>query len=265
LIAVPYTLIVLLTAILASLSMSLSVAALDLDVAFRASLAWALLILPVAAGLGAAGALLARTGSIPSARPQWFGIITAAACGILVLGTVPLVAWSSSDVSEPAKALAPPSATAPKSDAALPNSEDLPSGIKDVLKPPPAAKSDEPQGSQGLADSPEQRFVSRYYAAVGREDWDATYSMLDSVSKRQLAREEWVRKQQAHQEARTRPPVESAKITNISGGGDNFTATVELTHEDGTKSVLPNFEMTQERGKFRRHLTREDLNFLKSL
>src|SRR5215208_2380167 len=137
--------------------------------------------------------------------------------------------------------------------------------FKDVLKPPPAAKSDEPQGSQGLADSPEQRFVSKYYAAVGREDWDATYSMLDAASKRQFSREEWVRKQQAHQEARARPPVESAKITNVSGGGDNFTATVELTHEDGTISVMPNFEITQESGKFRRHLTPEDLKFLRSL
>ena len=27
--------------------------------------------------------------------------------------------------------------------------------------------------------------------------------------------------------------------------------------------MKPNFEMTQEKGKFRRHLTREDLNFLK--
>src|SRR5918995_3907326 len=261
LIAVPYTVIVLLTAILASLSMKLSVAALDLDVAFRASLAWSLLILPVAAGLGAAGALLARTGSIPSAHPKWFGIITTAACGILVLGTVPLVA-SSSDVSKPAKALAPTSATAPKSDALLPNSEDLPSGIKDVLEPPPAAKSDEPQGSQGPATSPQQRFVSSYYAAVGREDWDATYSLLDSASKRQFTREVWVRKQLARQEARARLPVESAEITNISGGGDNFTATVELTHEDGTISVKPNFEITQESGMFRRHLTREDLKFL---
>ena len=54
LIAIPYTAIVLLTAILASLSLNLSVAALELDLAFRASLAWALLVLPVAAGLGAA-------------------------------------------------------------------------------------------------------------------------------------------------------------------------------------------------------------------
>jgi len=155
LIAVPYTVIVLLTAILASLSMNLSVAALDLDVAFRASLAWALLILPVAAGFGAAGALLARTGSIPSAHPQWFGIIITAACGILLLGTMPLVASSSSDVpAAPAKALAPPSATTPKSDAPLATSEDLPSGIKDVLEPPSNPKSEKPdesQGSQGPA------------------------------------------------------------------------------------------------------------------
>jgi hypothetical protein len=141
----------------------------------------------------------------------------------------------------------------------------LPSGIKDVLDPPPAAKSDDPQGSQGSADSPQQRFVSGYYAAVGREDWDATYSLLDSASKRQFTREEWVRKQEAHQEARARPPVESAEITNISEGGGNFTATIELTHEDGTISVMPNFEMTQERGQFRRHLTHEDLRFLKGL
>ena len=112
---------------------------------------------------------------------------------------------------------------------------------------------------------PEQRFVSKYYAAVGREDWDATYSLLDSASKRQFTREEWVRKQQAHQEARARPPVESAKITNVSGGGDKVTATVELTHEDGTISVMPTFEMTQERDEFRRHLTPEDLKFLRSL
>ena len=114
LIAVPYTVIVLLTAILASLSLNLSVAALDLDVAFRASLVWALLVLPVAAGLGAAGALLARTGSIPSAHPRWVGIGTVAACAVMLLGTAPLVASSSSDVPAPEGALAPPSANTPR-------------------------------------------------------------------------------------------------------------------------------------------------------
>jgi hypothetical protein len=165
LIAVPYTVIMLLTAILARLSLNLSVAALDLDLAFGASLAWALLILPAAAGLGAAGALLARTGSIPSAHPRWVGIITAAACAILLLGTAPLVASSSSDVPAPEKALAAPSATTPQSDVPLPNFEDLPSNVEDVREPepPPAPepkRPDEPQGSQVPAAPPEQRFVS---------------------------------------------------------------------------------------------------------
>lgn len=269
LIAVPYTVIVLLTAILARLSLNLSVSALDLDVAFGASLGWALLILPVAAGLGAAGALLARTGSIPSAHPRWVGIITAAACAILLLGTVPLVASSSSDVPAPGEALAPQSATAPESDVPLPNFEDLPSNVEDVPKPepPPAPETespDEPQGSQDTATLPEQRFISKYYAAVEREDWYATYSLLDSASKSQFTREEWARKQQARQEARDDPPIESVKITNPSRERGNFTATVEVTHEDGTKALIYGFEVTQESGKFRRHLTSEELAVLKS-
>lgn len=252
------------------LSLSLSVAALDLDVAFGASLAWALLILPAAAGLGAAGALLARRSSIPSAHPQWVGIITAAACAILLLGTAPLVASSSSDIPAPEKALAAPSATAPQSDVPLPNFEDLPSNVENVRgpEPPPAPepkRPDEGQGSHVPAASPEQRFVSKYYAAVRREDWGAIYSLLDSASKSRFTREEWARKQQACQEARGKPPIESAKITNMSSGeGGGFRATVELTHEDGTTTLLPNFVATQERGKFRRHLTREELEVLKS-
>jgi hypothetical protein len=228
-----------------------------------------LLILPVAAGLGATGALLARTGPIPSAHPHWLGIITVAACAILLLGTAPLVASPSSNVPAPGEALASQSGTAPESDVPLPNFEDLPSNVEDVPKPepPPAPEPEspaEPQGSQDTAASPEQRFISRYYAAVEREDWDATYSLLDSASKSQFTREEWARKQQARQAARNNPPIESVKIRNPSCEGDNFTATVELTHEDGTKTPLYGFEVTQERGKFRRHLTSEELVVLKN-
>jgi hypothetical protein len=270
LIAVPYTVIVLLTAILVRLSLSLSVAALDLDVAFGASLVWALLILPVAAGLGAAGALLARTGSIPSARPQWVGIITAAACAILLLGTAPLVASPTSNVPAPEEALAPQSATAPESDAPLPTFEGLPSDVEGVTdpEPPPAPepeKPDEPQGSQDSAASPVTGFIFKYYAAVRREDWDVTYSLLDSASKGQFTREEWARKQQARQEARGMPPIVSTKVTNVSPGeGSGYRATVELTHQDGTVTLLPNFVVTREGGKFRRHLTPEELQVLKS-
>ena len=274
LIAVPYTAIVLLTAMLASLSLSLSLGALDLDLAFRASLSWALLVLPVAAGLGAAGALLARPGSIPSAHPRWVGIATVAACAVMLLGTAPLVPSSSSDVPAPEGALTPPSANAPGSDVPLPNFEDLPSDLEDIpeLEPPPAPepqpapepkKPDQPQGSQGQTVSPEQRFVSTYYAAVGREDWDTTYSMLDSASRSQFDRAEWVRKQQARDEARDLPPVESARVMNVSGEGGVSTASVELTHQDSSVTLLPDFQMTREGGELRRHLTREELEVLK--
>ena len=146
----------------------------------------------------------------------------------------------------------------------------LPSDVEDVPEPEPGPapelppvpepeRPDEEQGSQGQTAAPVQRFVRRYYAAVRREDWYATYSLLDSASRSRLAREEWVRKQRARDEARALPPIESAKVTNISEEGDIFTATGELTHQDGTTTSFTGFEMTKEKGKFRRHLTREEL------
>jgi hypothetical protein len=92
-------------------------------------------VLPVAAGLGAAGALLARPGSIPAPRPQWFGAITACACGVLLLGTAPLVAASSSHVSTPDQALAPQSDSKAESSVPLPGLEEPPSAPKNIPKP----------------------------------------------------------------------------------------------------------------------------------
>ena len=127
LIAVPYTTIVLLTAILTRLSVSVSAAVLKLDFDFGASIVWALLVLPVAAGLGAAGALLARHGSVPAAHPRWAGAVTACACGLLLLGTSPLVASSTSSVPAPDQALAPRSDKESKSGGPL----------ADFKEPPP--------------------------------------------------------------------------------------------------------------------------------
>ena len=167
----------LLTTILASLSVSLSAAALKLDLVFGASIAWALLVLPVAAGLGAAGALLARRGSVPAPHPRWFGAITACACGVLLLGTSPLVASSLSDVPAPEEALAPQSNSKEKSGVALPDFKEPPAPEK-LPKPDfsPPKKPKKPEASQVAPAPAQQRFVSAYYAAVGREDWVATYS-----------------------------------------------------------------------------------------
>lgn len=110
--------------------------------------------------------------------------------------------------------------------------------------------------------SVEQQFISEYYAAVGREDWAATYSMLDATSRFEFTEEEWVRKQQARENASDAAPVESATIAEISGEGAGFTATVNLAYEDGTEATLPGVAVYFEDGEFKRHLTDEDLAFL---
>lgn len=114
------------------------------------------------------------------------------------------------------------------------------------------------------AGSTEQQFISEYYAAVGREDWSATYSMLDSASQAQFTEDEWVGKQQARGDASGSPAIESATITEISGERAGFTATVALAYEDGTSATLPGVEVVLEDGQFKRHLTDDDLAFLEN-
>jgi hypothetical protein len=112
--------------------------------------------------------------------------------------------------------------------------------------------------------SAEQQFISEYYAAVGREDWSATYSMLDSASQAQFTEDEWVGKQQAREDASGSPAIESATITESSGEEAGFTATVALTYEGGTTATLPGVEVIFEDGQFKRHLTEGDLAFLEN-
>ena len=261
LIAIPYTIIVLLTAILASLSVSLSAAALELNLVFRASLAWALLVLPVAAGLGAAGAMVALRGSVPAPHPQWVGAITACACGLLLLGTSPLVASSASDVPAPEEALAPQSDPRAESKVPLPDFEETPAP-KNIPNPDfsPPKKPERPDAPQDVSAPAQQRFVSTYYAAVGREDWEATYSFLDPPSQGKVPGKEWIREQQDREDASDKPPVQSAQITQMSKQPGSFTLTVELTHENGTKTTVSGVKIHSVDGRFRRHLTQEELS-----
>ena len=265
LIAIPYTIIALLTAILARLSVNFSAAALKLDFVLGASIAWALLFLPVAAGLGAAGALLARQGSVPAPRPRWVGAVTACVCGVLLLGTSPLVASSPSDVPAPEEALASQADTKAKSSAALPDFE-KPSAPKNVPKPdfsPPKKpkKPDPPQdvSAQVVPNPAQQRFVSTYYAAAGRQDWVATYSLLDPSSRSTVPGREWIRAQQAREDASDRAPVESARITRMSEQPGSFELTVELTREDGSKTTVSGVVIHELDDGYKRHLTPEEL------
>jgi hypothetical protein len=261
LIAIPYSAIVLLTTILASLSVNLSAGAFKLDLVFGASIAWGLLVLPVAAGLGAAGALLARQGLVPAPRPRWVGAVTACVCGVLLLGTSPLVASSLSDVPAPEDALTPQSDTKANSGGSLPDFKEPPAPDK-LPKPDfaPPKKPKKPDAPQVVPAPAQQRFVSAYYAAVSREDWVATYNMLDPSSRIKVPGKEWIREQQSRTDASDKPPIESARITRMSKQPGSFKLTVELTHEDGTKTTVSGVVIHELDGGYKRHLTPEELS-----
>jgi hypothetical protein len=263
LVAIPYTAILLLTAILARLSVSLSAAALKLDIVFGASIAWALLVLPLAAGLGAAGALLARHGSVPAAHPRWAGAVTACACGLLLLGTAPLVASSTSDVPAPEKALAPQSDKEAKSGGPLSDFKEPEPAPKNIPKPKiaPPKKPKIPDAPQVVVPTAaQQRFVSSYYAAAGREDWVATYSLLDPSSRSQVPGKEWIREQQARADTSDKPPIQSARITQISKQPGSFKLTVEINHQSGTQTTVSGVVIHELDGGYKRHLTPEELS-----
>ena len=415
-VAVPYTVIAALAAVLFGLDASVSVAALDVDLSFGASLAWMALLLPVAAGLGALGGLVGWRGAVPVARPRRTTLVTGAASAIVMLLTLPvaLVPLSGGNAApevpvedppiadvgpeptttpepeetsvepepttepEPTASGSPDAPPDPMFDALLPTLQEsttarimLPAGLPEELSnvavdsdsggdeygilflteptgnvvedyvhaydvgtirstPDPQEVSEEffdasreetvelPDGTEAtlrylepsaeggnagpfwegrfekdgqtyilsipLADpdgeiarglltsmvevpgseeaSVEQQFISEYYAAVGRENWAATYSMLDATSSIEFTEEEWVRKQQAREAASDAAPVESATIAEISGEGAGFSATVNLAYEGSTEATIPGVAVYFEDGEFKRHLTEEDLAFL---
>jgi hypothetical protein len=72
---------------------------------------------------------------------------------------------------------------------------------------------------------------------------------------------EWIRGQQARESTSDKPPVQSARITQMSKqpwGSSKLT--VELTHEDGTKTTVSAVVIHPVDGMFRRHLTPKELS-----
>jgi hypothetical protein len=185
---------------------------------------------------------------------------------LAAVGTSPLVASSTSDVPAPEEALAPQSDSKAESKVPLPGFEEPPAP-KNIPKPDfsPPKKPEKPDAprdvsAQGVSAPAQQRFVSMYYAAVGREDWVATYSLLDPPSKSKVQGKEWIRQQQAREVVSDKPPVQSAEITQMSKQAGSFTLTVELTHEDGTTTTVTGVKIHSVDGRFRRHLTQEELS-----
>jgi len=91
LVALPYAGIALLAAVLVGASVDLTLAeAANVEVAFRASLAWLLLLVPVGAVLGALGGLLAGGDAFPVPHPNRTFVIASVASGLLVLASLPI-------------------------------------------------------------------------------------------------------------------------------------------------------------------------------
>lgn len=265
LVCVPYAIIVLLTAVLMRLGLSVSASGLTFEAAFGAALLPTLLVLPGAALLGAGGALLARPGAIPIPRPRLVGIGTAAASVLLLIGTLPLIAAS------PPETPAGPN-LAGEAPGALPGETTVPEVTmpEDTGALPEPSVPEQPEDQSGSsnpsdpASSPEGQFISTYYGAAAREDWVGTYELLSSSSQDEFTQEEWVSKQQAFM-ASGAPRVQSAEVTAVTSQGPESVVTVEVTYEDGTQRVLTAVELVSEDGELRRRLTDQEIANVKAV
>lgn len=91
LVALPYAVIALLAAVLFGASADLTlVEAANVEVAFRASLVWLLLLVPVGAALGALGGLLSGSDAFPTPHPNRAFVAASVASGLLVLASLPV-------------------------------------------------------------------------------------------------------------------------------------------------------------------------------
>ena len=92
LVAIPYTAIALLVALMVGITANITIMGGEVDVAFGASLPWLVLLLPAGAILGALGSFLAREGASGVPRPRRTFLAAAAASSVLLLGSLPILA-----------------------------------------------------------------------------------------------------------------------------------------------------------------------------
>jgi hypothetical protein len=111
-----------------------------------------------------------------------------------------------------------------------------------------------------------QSFVSEYYGAVSREDWSATYSMLDPSNKAEFSEEQWTAWQEARVAEDPSPGIESAEVKMA---GDNYVLQVELTYDDGSKATVPMqvsaVDCGSNYGCYARLVTDEEIEYLEGL
>lgn len=106
LVSLPYAAIALLTTVLVGITAEATLGgAAKVEVAFRASLVWLLLLVPVGGILGAVGGLLTRLEAFPAPHPYRAFLATSKAAGVVLLGSLPALAFSSGG-NQPAAPLA---------------------------------------------------------------------------------------------------------------------------------------------------------------
>jgi hypothetical protein len=104
-------------------------------------------------------------------------------------------------------------------------------------------------------------FVFEYYAAVEREDWAATYSMLADVSQEEFTEEEWIESQEIREDLDGGfSSLESAEV----GMSEEFTTSVDLYFSDGTTGATT-ILYTPNNQEFGRLLTEEDIAYVEDL
>ncbi len=119
-------------------------------------------------------------------------------------------------------------------------------------------------------DSGSQGFAYDYYKAVEDQDWDATYSMLDSESQSLYTKEEWtaLQAQRVYLDGGS-PPLESADLTLLDGGdATRYAAEATLFYTDGSSDTIPievTAELTDGAYLYKRHLSESDIEYLDSL
>ncbi|MDP9479664.1 MAG: hypothetical protein M3R38_29040, partial [Actinomycetota bacterium] len=146
---VAYAAIAILTASLVGATADVTVAGAEFSAAFRASLSWLLLLLPVGAALGAAGGLLAGGGAMAAARPR-LAFAAASAVGVAVV-----------TASLPAALAVPSLGDAPSASIGSPAGEGIPgtSAPEAELDPPSEQADPSPSPVEAQDEAPSEPSV----------------------------------------------------------------------------------------------------------
>lgn len=162
-----------------------------------------------------------------------------------------------------------------------PDAEDFTLLIVDLVSPQANKSADVPlrdgvlpssSSSEGASEkepasavaSSVDSLVSSYYEAVSREDWPATYSMLDSESQAAFTEDEWVQKQIARNTAASPSPLMTAVVNSVSEQGADQFVNVTLNYDDGSQETL-DIAVRSEGVEYKRHLTADETAFLENL